>query len=82
MLWSFLHKDALMAKLNYDKADLMSNPKLAELLEFHGVVPPTKISATTGSSASSRLRKENQTVFTSGSCSRRRAGCESGRVDR
>ncbi len=25
-------KDALMAKLNYDKADLMSNPKLAELL--------------------------------------------------
>ena len=41
-------KDALMSKLNYDKADLMSNPKLAELLAFHGVVPPTKISATTG----------------------------------
>ena len=37
-------KEALMSKLNYDKADLMSNPKLA----FHGVVPPTKISATTG----------------------------------
>jgi len=37
-----------MSKLNYDKADLMSNPKLAELLEFHGVVPPTKISPTTG----------------------------------
>lgn len=41
-------KEALMSKLNYDKADLMSNPKLAELLEFHGVVPPTKISLTTG----------------------------------
>jgi DNA polymerase len=41
-------KDALMSKLNYDKADLMSNPKLAELLEFHGVKPPMKISPTTG----------------------------------
>lgn len=41
-------KEALMSRLNYDKADLMSNPKLAELLEFHGVVPPTKISPTTG----------------------------------
>ena len=41
-------KEALMAKLNYDKADLMSNPKLAELLSFHGVVPPMKISTTTG----------------------------------
>ena len=41
-------KEALMAKLNYDKAELMSNPKLAELLSFHGVVPPTKISPTTG----------------------------------
>ena len=41
-------KDALMAKLNYDKADLMSNPKLAELLMFHGVIPPTKISPATG----------------------------------
>ena len=41
-------KEALMAKLNYDKADLMSNPKLAELLEFHGAIPPRKISPTTG----------------------------------
>ena len=41
-------KEALMSKLNYDKGDLMSNPKLAELLEFHGVTPPTKISPTTG----------------------------------
>lgn len=41
-------KEALMSKLNYEKADLMSNPKLAELLEFHGVVPPMKISPTTG----------------------------------
>ena len=41
-------KEALMSRLNYDKADLMSNPKLAELLEFHGVVVPMKISPTTG----------------------------------
>jgi DNA polymerase I-like protein with 3'-5' exonuclease and polymerase domains len=41
-------KEALMSKLNYDKADLMSNPKLAELLEFHGVTVPMKISPTTG----------------------------------
>ena len=41
-------KDKLMEKLNYDKADLMSNPKLAELLLSHGVIPPTKISPATG----------------------------------
>ena len=41
-------KEALMAKLNYDKADLMSNPKLADLLKFHGVEPPMKVSPTTG----------------------------------
>jgi DNA polymerase len=41
-------KEALMSKLNYDKAELMSNPKLAELLEFHGVIAPTKISPATG----------------------------------
>ena len=41
-------KEALMSKLNYDKADLMSNPKLAELLEFHGVQVPMKVSPTTG----------------------------------
>ena len=41
-------KEALMSKLNYDKAELMSNPKLAELLVFHGVIAPTKISPATG----------------------------------
>lgn len=41
-------KEALMSKLNYEKADLMSNPKLAELLEFHGVQVPKKVSPTTG----------------------------------
>lgn len=41
-------KAELMSKLNYEKADLMSNPKLAELLEFHGVDVPKKISPTTG----------------------------------
>jgi DNA polymerase len=41
-------KEALMSKLNYDKADLMSNPKLAELLEFHGVTVPMKVSPANG----------------------------------
>ena len=41
-------KEKLMAKLNYDKADLMSNPKLATLLEFHGVAVPMKLSPATG----------------------------------
>ncbi len=41
-------KEALMSKLNYDKADLMSNPKLAELLVFHGVDVPMKVSPATG----------------------------------
>ena len=45
------NKEALMSKLNYDKSELMSNPKLAELLEFHGVSPPTKISPKTGKEA-------------------------------
>jgi DNA polymerase len=44
-------KEELMGKLNYDKAELMSNPKLAELLKFHGVVPPTKVSPKTGKEA-------------------------------
>jgi len=41
-------KAELMSKLNYEKADLMSNPKLASLLEFHGVEVPTKESPATG----------------------------------
>jgi DNA polymerase len=40
-----------MGKLNYDTAELMSNPKMAELLKFHGVVPPTKVSPKTGKEA-------------------------------
>jgi DNA polymerase len=43
-----MKKEALMAKLNYEKADLMSNPKLAELLEFHGVTVPMKVSPANG----------------------------------
>jgi len=42
------HKEALMVKLDYNRDELMSNPKLAELLTSHGVVPPKKISPTTG----------------------------------
>lgn len=41
-------KAALMAKVEADKSVLMSNPQMATLLETHGVVPPTKISPTTG----------------------------------
>ncbi len=41
-------KAVLMAAVQTDKADLMSNPKLAELLISLGVTPPTKVSARTG----------------------------------
>lgn len=41
-------KEKLLSKAMVDKADLMSNPKLAELLRKCGVEPPMKISATTG----------------------------------
>ena len=41
-------KAKLMEVVEADKADLMSNPKLADLLMSLGVVPPTKISAATG----------------------------------
>ena len=41
-------KAKLMDAVAVDKADLMSNPKLAALLTGMGVVPPMKISPTTG----------------------------------
>ena len=41
-------KEALMRKVEADKEELMSNPKFAELLKLFNVVPPTKISPTTG----------------------------------
>jgi len=41
-------KDALLTSAGVDKADLMSNPKFAELLEQLGVKPPMKLSPTTG----------------------------------
>ena len=41
-------KQDLMAKIEADKKAIMSNPKFAELLKSHGVIPPTKISPTTG----------------------------------
>jgi DNA polymerase III epsilon subunit-like protein len=41
-------KDELMAAVAADKSQLMSNPKLANLLESMGVEPPKKISPTTG----------------------------------
>tara|TARA_R110000796_G_scaffold9801_2_gene33222 strand:+ start:1458 stop:3284 length:1827 start_codon:yes stop_codon:yes gene_type:complete len=44
-------KDQLLVGAGVKKEDLMSNPKFAVLLENLGVVPPTKISATTGKEA-------------------------------
>ena len=41
-------KDTLLATAGVDKADLMSNPKFAELLLHLGVSPPKKLSPTTG----------------------------------
>jgi DNA polymerase len=46
-LWSIqTKKEGLLT--HYDKKDLMSNDKFAGLLEMYGVVPPRKISPTTG----------------------------------
>ena len=41
-------KETLMERINAAREDLMSNPKFAEVLRGFGVVPPTKISVTTG----------------------------------
>ena len=41
-------KQVLMEKIKADKDSIMSNPKFAELLKSYGVIPPTKVSATTG----------------------------------
>ena len=44
-------KQELLNEVAADKSELMSNPKLAELLRSLGVEPPTKISPTTGKEA-------------------------------
>lgn len=44
-------KALLMAEIDAQREDLMSNPKFAESLRELGVEPPTKISATTGKQA-------------------------------
>jgi DNA polymerase len=41
-------KEELLSKVLVDKSQLMSNPQFAELLKARGVVPPMKISPTTG----------------------------------
>ena len=41
-------KEALLRKVEADKEELMSNPKFAEVLKLYNVIPPTKISPTTG----------------------------------
>jgi DNA polymerase I-like protein with 3'-5' exonuclease and polymerase domains len=42
------YKEELIAKASVDKSELMSNLKFAELLYKAGVIPPKKISKTTG----------------------------------
>lgn len=44
-------KEALLSKALVDKADIMSNPKLADILRKCGVEPPMKTSAATGKEA-------------------------------
>jgi DNA polymerase len=44
-------KEALLGKALVDKADIMSNPKLADILRKCGVEPPIKISLKTGKEA-------------------------------
>ena len=44
-------KEALLDECGISKEDLMSNPKLGEVLKKLGVEPPTKISARTGKEA-------------------------------
>ncbi|NDG30744.1 hypothetical protein EB118_11805 [bacterium] len=41
-------KEELLSKVTVDKATLMSNPQFADALISFGVIPPTKISPTTG----------------------------------
>jgi len=41
-------KEALLHKVEADKEELMSNPKFADALKLYNVIPPTKISPTTG----------------------------------
>jgi hypothetical protein len=41
-------REALLQKLGVDETALASNPQFAELLKTLGVVPPTKVSKTTG----------------------------------
>ena len=43
-----LKKEDLLVSCGVDKAELMSNPKFADILQSFGVSPPMKISATTG----------------------------------
>lgn len=43
-----MRKDSLLEECGIEKDDLMSNPKLAQVLEVFGVEPPKKISARTG----------------------------------
>jgi DNA polymerase len=44
-------REALLARLDIEESDLASNPKFAALIQGLGVVPPMKISKTTGKQA-------------------------------
>lgn len=53
-------KEDLITSSGVTKKELMSNPKFAELLEGLGVVPPTKISLTTGKETFAFAKNDEQ----------------------
>jgi hypothetical protein len=42
------HRTALLERVGVEESELASNPKFAQILQSMGVVPPTKVSKTTG----------------------------------
>ena len=53
-------KEDLITSSGVTKKELMSNPKFAELLEGLGVIPPTKISLTTGKETYAFAKNDEQ----------------------
>ena len=53
-------KEDLITSSGVTKKELMSNPKFAELLEGLGVIPPTKISLTTGKETFAFAKNDEQ----------------------
>lgn len=51
-------KEAALKEAGVDKAELMSNPRFAEVLKGFGVEPPTKVSPTTGKDTYAFAKKD------------------------